>query len=218
MKLHLGCGMRYLNGYVNIDFPAPEHTILKNNTADKHADILELNYAEESIEEVRLHHVFEHFTRPVACALLASWYSWLRPGGILDIEVPDLYRTGAVIFNPFKSYRKKNVAIRHLFGSHEAPWAIHCEGYTPKTLSLFLKKYGFKKKLVKKNRHKGTYNFEIIAQKDGSGKTKKDFERATREYLRNFLVDSNKEKELLSVWIDIYNKQIEKTWGGKIKK
>jgi predicted SAM-dependent methyltransferase len=81
VKLHLGYGQRYLEGYVNIDFPVSEDTLQKDNVADLHAGILGLRYPVGSVEEIRLHHVFEHFSRPVACALLASWFSWLYPGG-----------------------------------------------------------------------------------------------------------------------------------------
>ena len=79
-KLHLGCGQRYLEGYVNIDFPAAEHTVQEQSVADRHADLLCLSYPAGSIDEIRLHHVFEHFDRHTACALMASWQSWLKVG------------------------------------------------------------------------------------------------------------------------------------------
>ncbi|MBU1349519.1 MAG: hypothetical protein ABII99_02395 [Patescibacteria group bacterium] len=89
MKLHLGCGENYLEGYVNIDFPPEFHTIQNKSVADKYANIFELKYKKDSIEEIRLHHVFEHFERAVALALIAGWRSWLKKNGVLRIEVPD---------------------------------------------------------------------------------------------------------------------------------
>jgi predicted SAM-dependent methyltransferase len=65
-KLHLGCGQRHLEGYINIDFPASEHSVQDKSVADIQADITQLSYPASSIDEVRLHHVFEHFPRPVA--------------------------------------------------------------------------------------------------------------------------------------------------------
>ena len=101
MKPHLGCGERYINGYINIDFPSESRTVMDTSKADIHTNILELNYSLESIDEIRLHHVFEHFTRPVASALIAGWYSWLKPGGKMHIEVPDFEET-SFGYNPLK--------------------------------------------------------------------------------------------------------------------
>src|SRR5438477_9516222 len=97
MKLHLGCGQSYFEGYVNIDYPLSEHSVMKTSVADQFGNLFELNYAPETIEEVRLHHVFEHFTRAQACAMLASWNSWLKPGGIIHIEVPDFEKTAKAV-------------------------------------------------------------------------------------------------------------------------
>ena len=211
MKLHLGCGERYLEGYVNIDFPPSEHTVQSKSVADRHVDILALQYSPGMIDEIRLHHVFEHFTRPVACALVAGWNMWLKPGGILHIEVPDLDRTARVMTNRFKPMKNRLLAERHIFGSHEASWAAHLEGYTPDSLTFFLKNFGFKAINIKKNRWKGTYNFELRLRKLEKNIKKDDLEKASRDFLSNFLVDDTPgEKKLLDVWMDSYREQFDK--------
>ncbi len=213
MKLHLGCGERYLNGYINIDFPIKEHPIQDKSVADEHANILTLNYSPETIDEVRLHHVFEHFSRPIACALVVSWYSWLKPNGIIHIEVPDLFKMIILIVNPISSYKTKSKAIRHIFGSHEADWAIHFEGYTSKSLSKLLSMYGFKILKINRLHWKNTYNIEVIAQKNIEYQ-KNDFENLTKSYLSNFLIDnSDSELKLLETWICLYNRQLEIGWA-----
>lgn len=210
MKLHLGCGQRYLKGYLNIDFPSSKHTVQPKSVADRCDDIFSLNYPIESIDEVRLHHVFEHFTRPVACALLTNWYSWLKPAGKIHIEVPNFYKTSRIILNPFSSFNKKAIAERHLFGSHEASWAAHCEGYTPDTLKKIVESFGFKTIKIKKNSWRGTYNFELLAIKDNSF-LQSDFKQIALQYLSNFLVDeSATEQALLQVWMDTYRHYIKK--------
>ena len=89
MKLHLGCGQRYLDGYTNIDFPSTEHTVQTVSVADEFHNLFELLYKQKTIDEIRLHHVFEHFDRATACAFMVGWNSWLKIGGNLRIEVPD---------------------------------------------------------------------------------------------------------------------------------
>jgi len=212
-KLHLGCGERYLPGYINIDFPADKHSVQKRVVADRLIDIRRLKCTPQSIDEIRLHHVFEHFPRSVACALLVVWYTWLKTGGVLRIEVPDLEQMAKNITNRFLTTRKKMVAERHIFGSQEASWALHFAGYTPQRLSDFLKKYGFEVERIKKNHWKGTSNIEVFAVKSDRLITLNDFEKITRKYLGQFLLDNSaSERKLLEVWMNIYQNQIKK--GG----
>ena len=89
LRLHLGCGGVYLDGYRNIDLPSDQHGIQEAIRPDEFADIRMLEYAEGSVSEIRLHHVFEHFDRPTALRLLIDWYQWLEEGGRLIIETPD---------------------------------------------------------------------------------------------------------------------------------
>ncbi len=64
MKLHLGCGQKYLDGYINIDYPlTSEHSVQQNSVADELANLMELRYKPGTIDEIRLHHVFEHFSQ-----------------------------------------------------------------------------------------------------------------------------------------------------------
>lgn len=80
LKLHLGCGDNYLAGYLNIDLPPSRQTVVKTK-ADLYADIRVLDYPEGSVDEIRSHHVFEHFSRQEALKLLANWRRWLKVGG-----------------------------------------------------------------------------------------------------------------------------------------
>ncbi len=214
MKLHLGCGETYLKGYINVDFPSAKHSVQKKRVADICADILRLRYPPESIEEVRLHHVFEHFTRPVALALLVSWRSWLIPCGTIRIEVPDFDKTASQILNRFTNTKQKHIALRHIFGSQEAPWANHFEGWSEDRLKSLFILFGFKPKKMSKNSWRGTYNLEIIATKMAKIMNKKEFEDIAESVLANYLLDrSPSELRLLSVWMKIYKDQIRNTWA-----
>src|SRR3989338_8205344 len=85
LKLHLGCGGKYLEGYVNIDFPPSEHTIIIPK-ADIFKDIRKLEYQENSVDEIRNHHLFEHFSRQEALKLLLQWGCGFKLGGFFFME------------------------------------------------------------------------------------------------------------------------------------
>jgi predicted SAM-dependent methyltransferase len=214
MKLHLGCGQVHLDGYLNIDFPPANHTVQTISGADEFHNILELSYPSDSIDEVRLHHVFEHFSRPVACALTASWWSWLKPNGVLHVEVPDFDRSAWAVISPCSSEKARYVALRHIFGSQEAAWALHQEGWSPKRLQRFLTLMGFTISSVSKNSYQGTYNFEITAVKNDAKFTENIFEEKAQNYLEEYCVNnSSTEQKMLQIWMELYRNQIEKTWA-----
>ncbi len=211
MKLHLGCGERYLDGYLNVDFPSTEHTIQKTSVADEHADISELKYEKSSIDEIRLHHVFEHFDRAQACGLVAAWHRCLRDGGILHIEVPDFFRTMIAYLSPFTTFHEKMIGIRHIFGSQEASWAVHFDGYDSSRFKNMLGLFGFEIIETKKNSWMGTYNIEIIARKKDKIFSEDDYYEAAKMYLCQFCIDESKtEKRMLEVWLNNFKTQLNK--------
>jgi hypothetical protein len=205
-KLHLGCGEKYLDGYCNIDYPPTNHTVQTNTKVDEYANLLEMKKSAGSIHEIRLHHVFEHFDRPTAMALLFSWNNWLSHDGILRIEVPDYFWSGLFSLMPFVPQRKRLIATRHVFGSHEAFWAIHCEGWTKSTLRDALHVAGFKLIKTRRSNWRGTFNLEVIAQKHEAPSTEK-----LKDFFKLYtLDDSSTELQLLDVWTNNFNKQYSK--------
>ncbi|HTY40183.1 MAG TPA: glycosyltransferase, partial [Candidatus Paceibacterota bacterium] len=148
VRLHLGCGEKYLEGYVNIDFPEGEHTVMKPK-ADLVADIRTLSYPENSVDEIRSHHVFEHFSRAEALKLLSRWRKWLKPGGLLVVETPD-FSTSALFFNLSFSMRRKFQLSRHIFGSQEAKWALHQDHWDKRKFKFVLGALGFESLRVRR--------------------------------------------------------------------
>jgi hypothetical protein len=213
MKLHLGCGQKYLEGYTNIDFPGSEHTVQQTSVADKFYNLYDLQYDTGTIAEVRLHHVFEHFERVNACAFVASWNSWLMPKGILRIEVPDFEMTFRKNMNFFNRHKHEGIALRHIFGSQEASWAVHYEGYSKKRLEKLLTAFGFKIIACNQFQYKRTFNIEVVAEKI------KDVPRSqavaeARSYLADYLVDqSDSEKRMLDIWMTNFEKQLGKSFA-----
>ena len=214
MKLHLGCGQIYLDDYKNIDFPLSKHSVQKKSVADEYVDITELKFKKETIDEIRLHHVFEHFPRTQAIALILSWRSWLKKGGILRIEVPDFKKTAKSVLSSFTSKSIKSIGLRHIFGSQEASWAVHFHGWDKDELKTLMEISGYATEKIKTSRWKGTYNIEIIAKKDSKNISKVKSKKIAKEWISRYLVDnSNSEIEMLKIWKTESNKQIEKSWG-----
>lgn len=143
LRLHLGCGENHFETYVNIDFENTQHTVQTVSAADCYADITRLIFPENSVTEIRSHHVFEHFDRATALALLTAWHYWLTPGGILVIETPDFKKSLPLLFNDNLSYAQKEVVVRHLYGSHEAGWAFHRDGWYREKYQTILTLLGF---------------------------------------------------------------------------
>ncbi len=163
VKLHLGCGAVYLPEYVNIDFPPNEHTVQSQTKVDKYTDITKLKFDSDSIKEIRLHHVFEHFDRPTALRLLVEWYDWLCDGGTLTIETPDFDRCIKAYLTSDMEARR--IILRHLYGSHEAKWAVHYDGWYQAKFKNHLFALGFNNLKFRFSSWHGTYNIIVQAQK-----------------------------------------------------
>jgi predicted SAM-dependent methyltransferase len=199
-RLHLGCGERYLDGYVNIDYPPSEHTVQKTSPADQLADITRLEYAPESVAEVRLHHVFEHFDRPTALRLLIDWHEWLEEGGRLVIETPDFERSARAFTRRFRRGDPGTI-LRHVFGSHEAAWAVHWDGWYAERYLRTLGALGFGSIGFKREKWRGTYNITVTAHRRGGSRDRSAQLRAAEGLLRDSLVDeSESELRLLAEW------------------
>ncbi len=207
-KLHLGCGTVYLAGYVNIDYPLEQqdsqHVQSGGPVPDQYADITTLHYEAGSVEEVRLHHVFEHFSRPIALSLLVEWYDWLCEGGILTIETPDVDR--CIKKYLFGDARARGKILRHLYGSHDAHWAVHYDGWYQAKFRMHLTVLGFRNLKFKFTDWHGTYNITVQGQKTTPFIGRAERKKAAEDLLRLSLVDDSKtEQRVLETWMKSFN-------------
>jgi predicted SAM-dependent methyltransferase len=199
-RLHLGCGEQYLDGYVNIDYPPSEHSVQQTSPADQLADITKLEYAPESVAEIRLHHVFEHFDRPTALRLLIDWHDWLAEGGTLVIETPDFERAVRA-FTRRIGRGDPGTIVRHLFGSHEAAWAVHWDGWYAGRYRRTLGALGYGAISFERAKWHGTHNITVRARREGGRRSRERQLAAAEELLRESLVDeSESELRLLEHW------------------
>jgi predicted SAM-dependent methyltransferase len=90
IKLHLGCGRRYLPGFRHVDlddFPHIDH---------RHGIDRLPEYADDSVALIYCCHAFEYFDRLEARAVLAEWRRVLAPNGTLRLAVPDFAALAAL--------------------------------------------------------------------------------------------------------------------------
>lgn len=83
VKLHLGCGVKHLPGWVHVDALAYPHV-------DHVGPVESLPFAADgSVDLIYACHVLEHFGRNEVAGVLAEWRRVLKPGGVLRLAVPD---------------------------------------------------------------------------------------------------------------------------------
>lgn len=108
MKLNLGCGNKILEGYVNIDIRRLDPRVFV-------ADVRDLPYHDDSIDEILAVDVYEHVVPSESQALLTHWVSKLKKGGHLRIHTS--YLKGLCEF-ALKQNTVEGVkeAIRRMYG------------------------------------------------------------------------------------------------------
>lgn len=130
IQLHIGCGQRRLNGFINID---------RNHSAatDFVSDTIQLPCNNNSVDRIETYHVIEHIPQPVVGIVLAEWRRVLKVGGRLIIECPDFDEV-------VKRYTEGNKEMLFsIFGRHRFPGDEHTWGYSPKSLQEFVEHEGF---------------------------------------------------------------------------
>ncbi|HWF40775.1 MAG TPA: hypothetical protein VN683_01715, partial [Acidothermaceae bacterium] len=84
MRVNLGCGQAYMEGWTNVD-ASPDVK------ADIHLDAAEFvrQYGDQ-VDEVYMGHVFEHLMPGYASSLLRLLNERLRPGAVISVVTPDM--------------------------------------------------------------------------------------------------------------------------------
>jgi predicted SAM-dependent methyltransferase len=134
MKLHLGCGRRYIPGFVHIDVVDYPHV-------DHVSSIDNLSFLQDaSVELIYNCHVLEHFKRREVGRVLGEWHRVLAPGGRLRISVPDF----AALCQVYTRTRDLALVIGPIFGRQDYLYNIHYNLFDFDTLKLELERAGFR--------------------------------------------------------------------------
>lgn len=133
MKLHLGCGKRFIPGFEHID--AVEYPHVRTVHA---IDALPF-IANDSVDLIYACHVLEHFTKREALRVLSEWRRVLLPGGILRVAVPDF----AALAKVYLSGQPLDRIHGPLFGRGDYLYNIHYAVYDEETLTSAFIDAGF---------------------------------------------------------------------------
>lgn len=133
LKLHLGCGKRYIPGFVHVDVVSAPHVDLCSGV-DRIAAI-----GDGACDLIYACHVLEHFHRRDTQRVLREWRRLLAPGGILRLAVPDLEAIARV----YLARGKLSEVIGPLYGRQDHLYNIHYTGFDFVTLGAELLLAGF---------------------------------------------------------------------------
>ena len=133
MNLHLGCGTKRIEGYINIDSRATP-------AVDVVSDIRNLDgFQDTSANLIYVCHALEHFSRWEHIQVLKRWYTILKPGGILRVSVPDFEK----VMEHYFKFRDIRQLSGIMYGRQDYPENNHCWCWDFKELKSDLQEAGF---------------------------------------------------------------------------
>jgi len=159
IKLHIGCGTNYFDGWLNID-----------NNSDNNINKLDVNWdlryplsiKESTVDFIYNEHFLEHLTVEEGQGVLRDFFRILRPGGVARIAMPDLeisirrylkpdWKTDPLINKFGFKFKTRAERINTVFRSWGHKWL-----YNDEELKRRLEESGFKN-IVKCKFHKSKY-------------------------------------------------------------
>lgn len=135
IQLHLGCGEKYIPGFIHIDTRKFSHVDYVTS-----ADKLDM-FEDNSVDLIYACHLLEHFKRNQIEDILKEWYRVLKPEGILRLATPDFEKLVEV----YLKYKDLKLILGPLVGRQDYPENTHYIIFDFTTLSEVLKKVGFEK-------------------------------------------------------------------------
>lgn len=138
MKLHLGCGTKKLEGWINIDSVGTCQPDLLYDISQP------LPYGDLTADEILAEDLLEHFDKYLRFVVFYEWARVLKIGGRMTLQVPDFKK---ILFKYFKFGYDNFVDFifgENMWGSktYIGHFGNHKWGYSQKTLSAFVKLFG----------------------------------------------------------------------------
>lgn len=163
VRLHIGCGNRLFDGYINID-----GEYLQGTAGVVIHDITKpFSLADNSVDEILSVHVIEHIMRDKVQEMLKEWLRILKPGGFVAVEWPDFLKMcQEVSTNPKCLYhdadrRVQKRTILGIFGDnlrYPEPVMWHKWGYSVDSLRYLFGSMGYSRTASEGNLYSKTPN------------------------------------------------------------
>ena len=133
MKLHLGCGNRYIPGWTHVDAIHYDHI-------DFVSPIDKLHFIPtSSVEIIYASHVLEHFYRSDVENVLKEWFRTLQPNGCLRLAVPDF----CALANLYIKYQDIAIVKGPICGRQDHEYNFHYNIFDQESLVSLLESIGF---------------------------------------------------------------------------
>ena len=133
-KLNLGCGLRKIHGFINIDMDASVCPDIVDDVT------LLATQADYSASLIVASHVLEHSpSHRDAILTLSRWQMILSKGGILRIAVPDMEQ----VCKHYIYHRDLRLLRGFIWGGHKSSYDIHHTGWDFDHLKVDLESIGF---------------------------------------------------------------------------
>jgi predicted SAM-dependent methyltransferase len=156
IRLNVGAGHVAKDEYLNVD-------VRELPGIDVVADIRDLPFDPEEVDEIYSSHVLEHFpVEELHRKILPTWVSLLKDGGTFVAVVPDvttMVKETAAGNMPFGDF------IRVMYGDQEYEGDFHFAGYTQESLAALLEGAGLSDVVVREagRRNGACFEMEIEA-------------------------------------------------------
>lgn len=136
VKINLGCGADYREGYINVD-----DWSMSDCKCDIKTSIFDYKCEPNSVDEILLSHVAMYIRPDEMFRLLSNCYQWLKKGGFIEIETIDLDIVLDIALNGEK-YKKELFGLENIFGTKDT--GPHRWGWSKEELTNVLLSAGFR--------------------------------------------------------------------------
>ena len=152
IKLHLGCGEKYIPGFIHIDIRKFEHIDYVTSIDNLYM------FKDNTVDLIYASHILDHVKRAETEVVLSEWYRVLKKGGILRIAVSNF----EAVVEIYLKNKNLEELMGLLYGGQTYENNYHYRTFDFQSLSNILRKVGFRKIYRydwKKNIHKDYDDF-----------------------------------------------------------